>query len=252
MSTHHQRKSFPFATPLWGVRPRALLLLVGGLACIGAPQVHAQPVVLPPGLGGSQSYRLMFVTAGTRDALSGNITDYNTFVNSAANAVPELAALGTEFRVLGSTQTVNARDNLDFGGANDVPIFRLDGNQIANNNADLFDDLILNPINVDELGNPVGDQTVFTGSFTDGTLSGVQSFGAGATTLVGSSAATDGDYIFGTIADSDTAQRFYALSGVLTIPEPATATLLLFCAVGLLHRGFHGAFNAPHRGGGLR
>ena len=191
----------------------------------------AQPVVIPPGLSGGDSYRLVFVTSTTRDALSGNIVDYNNFVNDTANAVPELFDLGTTFRVIGSTVGLNARDNVDFGGPNDVPIYALDGSRVANDNDDMFDASLEHPIDVDENGNAVGDEFVFTGTFTDGTFSGVQSFGAGPTTLVGSSASVTGEYLFTSIDDSEVPNRFYGLSAVLTVPEPTCGAWFLVGAL---------------------
>jgi len=57
--------------------------------------VQAAPVVIPPGLGPGDTYRLALVTSGVRDGNSSNIADYNAFASAAANSVTELAALGT-------------------------------------------------------------------------------------------------------------------------------------------------------------
>ena len=55
----------------------------------------------------------------------------------------ELAALGTNWRVIGSTSSVDAKVHTDTddspAGPNGVPIYRLDGRIIANNYDDLWD-----------------------------------------------------------------------------------------------------------------
>ncbi len=61
--------------------------------------------------GPGDFYRLAFVTSTTRDAVPTDIADYNAFVTATAEAVPELLALGTTWSVIGSTASVDARDN---------------------------------------------------------------------------------------------------------------------------------------------
>ena len=72
---------------------------------------YANPITQPTDLNLGDKYRLVFVTSNTRDATSADISDYNTFVTNTANLVPELLALETTWSVIGSTSTVDARDN---------------------------------------------------------------------------------------------------------------------------------------------
>ena len=85
------------------------------------------------------TYRLIFVTSGTTACNSSNIATYNAFVQGLANA----AGLGgATWKVVGSTATVDARDNTHTNPGVDgagEPIVRMDGTfVIANNYADLW------------------------------------------------------------------------------------------------------------------
>ena len=114
---------------------------------------------LPPG----SIYHLAFVTNGGRDATSDQISDYDAFVNANADANPDLA--GINWLSLGSTPTVDAIDHVPISG----PIYRLDGELLANDQADLWDGDILAPINVTPSGAVFRGDLVYTGSYLDGT-----------------------------------------------------------------------------------
>ena len=77
-----------------------------------------------------------------RDATSTDIADYNEFVQDAAAAGhADIRAHSAGFRVVGSTVTVDARDNTaptyteDMG----VPIYWLGGGKVADDYADFYD-----------------------------------------------------------------------------------------------------------------
>ena len=79
---------------------------------------------------------------------AADIAEYNTFVDDEA----ELSALtsGVDWFAIGSTNTVDARDNTSTNPNNadpSVPIFLVDGTTvIATDNADLWDGQIAMPI----------------------------------------------------------------------------------------------------------
>jgi hypothetical protein len=132
----------------------------------------AQPITIPTGLNPGDQYRLAFVTSATRDATSPNIADYNAFVTTDANSVPQLAALGTTWSAIASTASVDARDNtstsplIDYVGA---PIYTLANTLIAPFNAALWFNDILVPLNITEAGTPrPGAIQVWTGSLPGG------------------------------------------------------------------------------------
>ena len=69
--------------------------------------------LIPTDLAGDR-FRLIFVTYQGHPATSTDIENYNTYVQSQANASNALAGIKTHsssFRVLGSTEAVDARDN---------------------------------------------------------------------------------------------------------------------------------------------
>ena len=145
----------------------AALVLLAGTAFAGP--IFTQPAVLAPG----DQYRLVFVTSTTRDATSSNIGDYNTFVTNAAAAVTELAALGTTWSAIGSTATVDARDNTGtnpFSDGAGVRIYDLLGTKVADTNSDLWDGSIDSAIATTEQGlGLLGRGYVYTGTGLDGT-----------------------------------------------------------------------------------
>ena len=129
------------------------------------------------------TYRLIFLTSTTTTGLSPDITTYNSFVQATAAASTDFPKLGNGlWNILGSTLTVDARDNT---GTNPnvetgVPVFLMDGTSLlAANNAELWSVPSAVPVTLDENGvatsNPGG--RVFTGSFNDGT--GVGAGGGG-------------------------------------------------------------------------
>ena len=112
------------------------------LVALAAPFVtvtSALAVVVPTGLGSGDSYHLAFVARDKTSAESTDIESYNTFVQEQAVLNPTLT--GTDENVLwyavGSTRTVNARDNAVVGA--DAPVYLLDGvTKIADGFADLW------------------------------------------------------------------------------------------------------------------
>ena len=107
---------------------RSVLTFLAVFAVLNS--VDAEIIIPPPRLGPGDQYRLIFTTSQRRDATSSNIGVYNDFVQSLADASPELAALGVEWKALASTSAVDAIDNakLTFTDADPgVPIFRVDG-----------------------------------------------------------------------------------------------------------------------------
>ena len=145
-------------------------------------------VTVPQALKAGDRYRLVFVTStktwgwsGADPAAPKTIADYNVFATRTATAVPALAALNTTWHAIVTAKpaggpTVIARTNTQTDPAKDgngVPIFNLTGALVANNNADLWDGTIQNPIDMTELGTSPpdlggGNFLVWTGSTSSG------------------------------------------------------------------------------------
>jgi hypothetical protein len=216
-----------------------LRTLVGALALVGlATTAVAAPIfTTPTGLTAGDQYRLAFVTSTTRDATSAVIADYNNFVNAAAIAVPDLLALGTTWKVIGSTATVNARDNTSTDPSSDgtgVAIYLLDGTtKIADNNTDLWDGSIDDFLNFSETGT-TGAANIFTGTTLAGSAAGFGQALGGTSPLgiwTGRTTATNLAWVYHSKSPKTDHRHFYALSGILTVPStgvPAPGALLLF------------------------
>jgi hypothetical protein len=190
--------------------------------------IQTQPTSLNPG----DQYRLVFITSNARNAAATDINVYNSFVSAAANAVPELASLLAEWKVIGATHDINARQNTGTDptplGATGVPIFLLNDTRIAANYDDLWDGVLENHLNITENGQVTDWNSVWTGSGDNGFDYAVQNLGdfaplygdptpapGGPTTNV------DGDrngWMFDWAAVGTLSAPFYAMSSVLTVP----------------------------------
>ncbi len=223
-------------------------IMAMALACV-APASWAGPVTLPVGLAPGSTYRLAFVTAGGWSATSANIADYNTEVNTEANSVAALQALGATWSVIGSTATVSAISNV--GQDPGVPIYNLAGQLVADDATTTYATglfgqstytSLFSPIDYNESGVKT-DGYVWTGSNADGSSAGyaLGTTGAHIYCIDGFSGSTAGLSGANWIAYSDygdltAGNHLYGISGVLTVPaatpEPATtATMGLGLAV---------------------
>ncbi|BAV34320.1 hypothetical protein SCL_2029 [Sulfuricaulis limicola] len=152
-----------------------LLLFISGVS-------HAA-LIAPAGLNTGDKFHLIFVTSGTTDAYSADIATYNAFVQATADAAGIGSAIGlTDWRVLGSTPTVNAADNLAsiFNNQTNVPIYNIDpsptlvdplngifNNIVANSLTDLWVNGSTNNILYEEDGTP-NYGNVWTGTTPSG------------------------------------------------------------------------------------
>jgi hypothetical protein len=191
---------------------------------------------IPPGLTYGDQFRIAFVTFDPMAATSTDIGDYNTFVNTQANLSGSfLAGLGVTWYAIGSTDSVNAIDNVNQGGPTDVPVYNLnlallalttDTDGMFNGSGALGDTL-----NVDQFGNPYNG-LVFTGTLVLG-----QAFTEAA---LGDTLVAEGDstaassWIFGALGSSTDTLPLYGISGPITIPTPEPMTVGLLLAGGLL------------------
>ena len=215
----------------------AAVAVVGLGAVIVAPTgASAAIVTTPVGLSPGDQYRLAFVTSTQRNATSSAIADYNMFVDDLANLQPELLALGATWTAIGSTLTVDARDNT---GTNKnlltgVPIYLLDGTKIAINNADFWDGSILSPFNIFEDGSPAVGLDVWTGTDLDGKKFSQQNLGLPGLILTPTRVGFTGlpltdKWIKAGTENKFNSLPFYALSSQLTVAAvPLPGALILF------------------------
>ena len=145
-----------------------------GGSTMGDPATGTVPTewsLHPPGVALGDPFRLIFVTSTNRNAESSNIDDYNRFVIGAAGGGhADIVAYKNGFRALASTGAVAARDNTATTGTG-VPIYWLNGNKVADDYADFYDNSWDDESDVrNEHGNSEASRTVWTGSHHDGTI----------------------------------------------------------------------------------
>ena len=184
--------------------------------------------LLPADVTNGDRFRLLFVTGIAYPHIS-NIATYNALVqNQAAAGHTDIVDYSHWFRVLGSTTSVDARDNTDTTYTDDdkgVPIYWLNGVKVVDDYEDFYDgdwDNEANPRGAD--GNPIGVDRVWTGSTDAGTeafdgsnsLAIGTSFGlVGTGRPNGAGGPIDSNEAFTT----GTNWRFYALSGLFEVGE---------------------------------
>ena len=219
----------------------ALCGLMSGLLMLAAgTQAHAA-VVTPGGLNAGDQFRIVFVTSGTHDGVSGTASDYDTFVTNSAVAagLDTYNGLPVTWQLLGSTRTVDAISRLP---ASSPALYRVDGAQVATSGTDFWDGTIANPINVAEDGTTL-NVTVFTGTDPSGIRphNASRYFTFGPTSqnnlYTGSSSATDLTWTAFGGGDKNELHNVYAFSSIMVaVPEPASALSLAGTGLLLLSR----------------
>ena len=198
--------------------------------------------LIPSDLAGDK-FRLIFLTHSGQGVTSADIATYNTYVQSQANASSALATIkahSSDFRVLASTEAVDARDNTGTTHTDDqpgVPIYWLNGSKVADDYADLYDgtwDDEANPTWRD--GNTVSPGQVWTGSNNDGTenrnASPDRTKGLGGNPVVrighlnNSTAGNDPLHAAASLSRALTTLPFYALSPVFVVPPRVNSVAL--------------------------
>jgi hypothetical protein len=211
-------------------------------ATFAAMPWHAQGAVVtqPAGLQPGEAYRLAFVTSTTIDATSTDIATYNSFVQSVANSISDLAGLGATWTAIASTGAVNAVDNINWQSSVDQ-IYGLDGTLVSSPSALLFydsnDAFFAEAIPTYEDGSPISpSQIVWTGTSRVGTntVNGCCTDPLGsALAFTGLTGTANVHGAFVNNQDTNTSNHYvYAISSTLTAPtpEPGTATLVLLSA----------------------
>jgi len=215
---------------------------------------RAEPVSLatPAGLAPGAQFRFLFLTSGTLAATSTDIADYNTFVNGQASGATYEGSV-VSWKAVGSTATVNARDNVGGFGGN-VPVYLTDGTLLAGDlttstsNKGLWSGTLFATPTIGIDGNGVTTRFAHTGSNADGTGYTNAQLGAASFVRYG-----DPTFNVGTFGwhfsingmPTDNAANFYGVSSELTVPNAvpeidpagmASVLALVTGALGLLER----------------
>jgi hypothetical protein len=199
-----------------------LLLLLALHANLQADVVIATPTGLTTG----QGFRIMVVTTGTTVATSTDINYYNNFVaNDIATNIGAYRYGGNavSFKAWGTTASVSAISNIGWVQADQVGVYRADGTRIATSANFLTG---THETGVTSAGTSL---VVFTGTPTSGTNPGTNVLG---TTRIDfevmggtSDAFTAGSWTQNISPLSNTQNYMYAISDVITVPEPGTYLL---------------------------
>ncbi len=188
--------------------------------------VPVEWALTPSGLTTGDKFRLMFITGtGIRRPNSSDIDDYNTYVQSQANASNAHSAIkpyNTWFRALASTSSVDARDNTRSRSMyTNAAIYWLDGAKVADSYGDLYDgtwDDEANPRN--RSGTASTHREIYTGTSDNGRKSpqplGGSHASVGKLNNSGSNENPLGSTTGYTTCCSDL--PYYALSGVFVVP----------------------------------
>ena len=206
-------------------RTRAVVAAVL-ITMLSSVEVQAE-IIVPSGLSPGDKYHLAFVTRGTRDGTSGNVADYNAFVQSQAELSGSITELyGISWSAIASTGPAHARTNAFIEG----PVYLLDGNKIADGLADMWDSSLLNPLNIDQFGDLL-NTAVWTGSQTDGFTDPLTPLGSSGPTQADSSVTYFNWIDAGAGPPSSSMFSLYAVSETLVVPEPGTLVLSVGAAI---------------------
>ena len=215
-------------TPVFINNSATLSATIEGVTILTEQDVAVDWPLIPADLGGGDSFRLIFISSTNRNAVPTGISSYNTFVQDRAGAGHSaIQSYSSQFRVVGSTEDVDARDNTETTSSDtDVPIYWLGGNKVADNYADFYDGTWDDEVNdTDESGNAsTSIAAPFTGSKNDGTEStfGSSSLGLGNADALGVTIGglnhPSGDPLDGGSALPATAEQpFYGLSPIFNV-----------------------------------
>ena len=168
-----------------------------------------------------QSFRLLFVTAGGRDAASASIGDYNLHVQNAAANNGALRPFLGMFRALASTAAVDARANTATTGVS-MPVYWLGGAKVADDYADLYDGS----------WDARAGRTETGGSYTGKVWTGSNAGGTKATApLGGGEGAQRGQAAFGDLGQTGKALASGSVQGIAgSIPLYALSPILVVVA----------------------
>ena len=228
-----QQFSGPGWAPWHGLRLLANWAMPLVLSFGLANAAHAAAIVVPPGLNPGDTYRLIFVTSGTVDALSTDIAYYNTFVSDEVLVTPALALLGTTWKAMASTSSVNALINAGLDPSDTTTRFyNTQGNLVATgvlvNVNGLYGGIQYSHAAVitDSSGAAV-NVPVWTGTGSDGVTSRALGGSGTGFSFWGNSGAADYDWTEFDIDQRSTQRHLYGISGVLSVGVPEPSSLVL-------------------------
>ncbi len=181
----------------------------------------------PSGLSAGDNFRLLFVTSARRDGTATGIATYNTFVQNRAKAGHSAItdSCGDQFKLLGSTSAVDARDNTSTTGAGQA-IYWLNGAKVADNYSDFYDGSWDSYVGKTETGANISTfRAIATGTNQNGTKHSSEYLGS--TNRVRTFQLSGGGNPFGGNGNPRAGTySFYALSPIFTVgAAPVTVSI---------------------------
>ena len=218
--------------PLYGVSPVFRRPLKATAA--GSYVVPYDWALKPSGLNPGDEFRLLFVTADTRDATATDIGVYDSFVQTsvrgghtggAHQAVRSYASL---FKAVGSTSTVDARTHLgmdpNVSADSDVAVYWLNGSQAAAGNSSFWSSTWTNSAQAGRRtaagSAPSADVEVFTGTQESGAKAPTAHLGTSGTAGVVTGDKDGSDPIAVTTGSKSFSRPLYGVSGVFRVGNP--------------------------------
>jgi hypothetical protein len=193
---------------------------------------------------GATQYEIAFVTTQGTTATSSNIATYNNFVTAQADQDSILSGLvGATWKAIASTAgTPGVNANVNAPSVAGIPVFNTDGQLVAYSTtaSPLYSGATLTDnIDYDQHGNQNLYQAVWTGSTANGAADPISPLGGSVPPIIGID--SNGTMGTGWIAagsapflPSTAPLPLYALSSPLTVPEPATLSLVCVAALGVV------------------
>ena len=188
--------------------------------------VPANWALTPTGLNPGDKFRLLFQTSTRRDATPTDIAVYDTYVqNLAAAGHTAIQRYSSQFKVVGSTASVDARDHTSTTGTGH-PIYWLNGPRVAANYAGFWSYNWENWGTSDrrtEDGTQGDNDWHWTGTDEDGTKHSNPLGNTGTNVRRGqfSTGASSRNPISHWDTDKTENHSFYAISPVFVVPTPA-------------------------------
>jgi len=189
-------------------------------------------VFVPDGLNPGDEYHLVFVTDGTIDALSADISVYNDFVQAEAALNPSLTGtdMGVTYSAIVSTPTVHARDNALI----EAPVYLVDGTLLGSGFGQMWDGNVHSPINQTQSLTTIAT-AVWTGTFFHGGGTTTRALGTDSGFAIVGSTLDNGPFWINNsgepVVDINVQNPLYALSSKLTVaaavPEPTSFIVLI-------------------------
>ncbi len=204
---------------------------------------NAANVTIPDGLNPGDQFHLAFVTAGAIRPISIEISDYDAFVQSEADAGSITAPLGLSWKAIGSTATVDAIDHVPVSG----PIYLVDfTTKIADDQADLWDGTIDARLNLTQNGavaSAFPGNLPWTGTRFNGRVYPFAELGSGLEVAYGSTTQVNSAWVFAGQLTDRNSRPLYSISESITVPPSvsvpeAVSPAVLSCLVGI---GWFGA-----------